>query len=337
MDERTNSKKSKLGRSIPPLLLSVVIPVYNEESCLETMHKRLTKALIRIGGDYEILYIDDGSRDRSLDILRRLSLEDGHVGFYSFSRNFGHESALSCGLAHARGQAIVLIDADLQDPPELIPDMLALWRKGYDIVYAQRRRRAGERFITRATSHLFYRLFRKLSGVDIPIDTGDFRLMDRAVVDSFSQFKERNRFVRGMVSWTGFKKIAIQYDRDSRLAGETKYNFRKRFNLAWDAICGVSTTPLRIVSLIGVVLMGVSFCFGLWIVEQKLFQGLALPGYALLTSGTFLLFGAQFLFLGVIGEYVGRIYHEVQGRPLYLLHEVRKPGILRLRNLKKSA
>ena len=300
------------------------------------MHLRLTRALADIGGDYEILFIDDGSQDRSLDILRRISLQDSHVGYYSFSRNFGHESALSCGLTHARGQAIVLIDADLQDPPEIIPDMLALWRKGYDIVHAQRRRRAGESFLTRATSHLFYRVFRKLSGIEVPVDTGDFRLMDRAVVDSFSQFKERNRFVRGMVSWTGFNQIAFQYDRDARMAGETKYNFRKRFNLAWDAICGVSTTPLRIVSLIGMFFMVVSFVLGLWIVEQKLFQGLALPGYALLTSGTFLLFGVHLLFLGVIGEYVGRIYREVQARPLYLVSETRKPVIPRVRNIKKA-
>jgi dolichol-phosphate mannosyltransferase len=311
------------------LLLSVVVPVFNEEECLDQMYQRLTKALSGIGAEYEILFVNDGSRDRSLEIMRKLALQDAHVGFYSFSRNFGHESALSCGISHARGQAIVLIDSDLQDPPELILEMLDLWRKGYDIVHAQRKRRAGENWLTKATSFAFYRLFRRLSGVNIPIDTGDFRLMDRAVAECFLQLRERNRFVRGMVSWTGFTSIAVRYDRDARFAGETKYNPVKRFNLAIDAICGVSTTPLRIMTFLGCAVTAVSLWIGGWIVVQKLFQGLAIPGYALATSGTFFLFGVQLLFIGIIGEYVGRIYREVQDRPLYFVAENRKPSIRR--------
>jgi glycosyltransferase involved in cell wall biosynthesis len=331
MSERREKKSSS------NLLLSIVVPVYNEEECLEAMYERLTRVCLGIDGEYEILFVDDGSRDHSLEILRRLALKDRHVGFYSFSRNFGHESALSCGLSHARGQAIVLIDSDLQDPPELIPQMIELWRKGYDIVHAQRKRREGESILTRITSYAFYRLFRKLSGVNVPNDTGDFRLMDRAVSEAFLQCKERNRFVRGMISWTGYPSIAITYERAARLAGETKYNFFKRFNLAVDAICGVSTVPLRLMTYSGALLTFISFMLGFWIVAQKLFLGLALPGYALLTSGLFFLVGVQLTFMGIIGEYVGRIYREVQARPLYFLNESRRPSIRRDLGLKKSA
>jgi dolichol-phosphate mannosyltransferase len=320
-----------------PILLTVIVPVYNEEDCLEAIHQRLGAVLKDIGGQYEILFVNDGSRDRSLEILRRLAATDPHVGFLSFARNFGHEAGLSCGLANAKGQAVVLIDCDLQDPPEMIPAMLDLWRKGYDIVHAQRRRREGENVVTRLTSYFFYRIFRKLSGVNVPIDTGDFRLIDRAVVEAFLQLRERNRYVRGMISWTGFPAIAIQYDRAARLAGATKYNVIKRFNLAVDAICGVSTIPLRIMTFAGTVVTLISFVLGIWIVSQKLLFQLHIPGYALLTSGTFFLFGVQLLFLGIVGESVGRIFREVQGRPLYLLAETRRPSVRRMVKAKKAA
>lgn len=306
-------------------LISVVVPVYNEEACLVPLHRRLTDVLSKLDDSYEILFINDGSYDHSLEILRQLQLVDPHVGYHSFTRNFGHESASTCGLLEARGQTVVIIDADLQDPPELIDELLDRWREGYDLIYARRRSRQGETWLTRATSHAFYRLLDRLTRIDMPVDTGDFRLMDRAVVDAFARLPERNRFVRGMIAWTGFRKTAVHYDRDARLAGETKYNFAKRLGLALDAICGFSTVPLRWITYAGGIasgLAGALFCVALGV---AIYAGLGSAGGTFLAAALTLLAGVQLLTIGLVGEYVGRILIEVQGRPLYLLAESGTP------------
>lgn len=302
-------------------LLSVVVPVFNEEDCLAELHRRLAPVLSEVAEDYEILFVNDGSRDRSLEVMREIKARDPRVGYLSFTRNFGHEAALSCGLSQVKGDAVVIIDADLQDPPEVIRDFVKKWREGFDIVYAQRRSRAGEKYFTLLTSHLFYRVYGKLAHVEMPVDTGDFRLMDASVVKAFCSLPERNRYVRGMISWTGYKQAGVLYDRDARFGGVTKYRFYNRASLAFDAICAISNLPLRLITLAGIVLTIFSFAIVSWVVVQKLYLGLPLRGYALLATGLYFFGGVQLLFLGLIGEYVGRIYRETQNRPLYIVGE----------------
>ncbi|MDH7568456.1 MAG: glycosyltransferase, partial [Armatimonadota bacterium] len=226
-----------VGGAMDTTELSVVIPVYNEEGCLRELHRRLTAVLKAVASSYEIVFVNDGSRDGSLEVLRELYQQDpDHVRVVSLSRNFGHEMASTAGLRYARGRAVVLMDADLQDPPEVIPDLMARWREGYDLVYAQRASRARETWLKRATSFLFYRIMRRLANLDLPRDTGDFRLMDRKVVDAFNRCPERNRFVRGLICWTGFRQTGVRFHRDPRFAGKTKYNYGKLIRLAVDSI-----------------------------------------------------------------------------------------------------
>jgi len=302
-------------------LISVVIPVYNEEGNLEALHQRLA-ALEQPGGDrYELIFVDDGSRDGSREIIRRLAAADPRVRYVFFSRNFGHEQATTAGLDRAAGDAAVIIDSDLQDPPELIPAMVARWREGYQIVYAQRRRRKGESVFKRATSWLFYRLVRRMSDCDIPPDTGDFRLIDRRVVREFRRCREANRFVRGLIAWTGFRQIAVPYDRDERLSGETKYGVIKLVRLAFDAILGFSTLPLRLGLLLGLLVSAVAFVEMCRVLYVKLFTDTLVPGYALQTTAVLMLGGVQLVVIGLVGSYVGRIYRQSQDRPLYVVAE----------------
>ena len=302
-------------------LISVVIPVFNEEGNLEALHQRLA-ALETGGGDrYEFLFVDDGSRDSSREIIRRLAAADPRVRYLFFSRNFGHEQATTAGLDQVRGDAAVLIDSDLQDPPELIPEMVRKWREGNQVVYAQRRARKGESIFKRATSWFFYRVVRAMSDCDIPQDTGDFRLMDRRVVAAFRRCRERNRFVRGLVAWTGFRQVGVPYDRDERLSGRTKYGVIKLMRLAFDAILGFSTLPLRLGLILGLLVSAVAFVEMCRVLYQKFFTGLAIPGYALQTAAILLLGGVQLVVIGLVGSYVGRIYRQGQSRPLYIVAE----------------
>ena len=311
-------------------LLTVVVPVYNEEDCLSEMYCRLKEVLTPVfPEDFELVFVNDGSRDASGAILQELGQRDPAVRCFHFTRNFGHEAALTCGLEQAEGKAVVIIDCDLQDPPELIPKMMDQWKSGHAIVYARRKRRDGESALTRFTSYLFYRVFRTLTRIEMPVDTGDFRLMDRAVVDAFLRLKEKNRYVRGMISWTGFKHSAIDYDRPARAGGESKYHFFNRLRLAFDAICGMSTIPLRWITLIGFSMMAISFSLGTAIIIHKLFFGLKISGYALLGSGVFFNSGLTLLSLGIMGEYVGRIYTEVQNRPQFVLADEPLPEFSR--------
>jgi glycosyltransferase involved in cell wall biosynthesis len=300
---------------------SVVVPCRNEAANLDELHRRLNAVLPTLSDDHEILFVDDGSTDDSLGVMQRLAAADPHVRYVSFSRNFGHEAASTAGLDRADGDCVILMDADLQDPPERIPDLVAKWREGYEEVHATRRHRLGLNPLRRALTWLFYRAVTALSEIPLPLDTGNFRLMDRRVVESFRRCRERGRYVSGLITWVGFRQGQIEYDRPARLAGRSNYGFRQLVRLALDAVSGFSVHPLRIASVLGLVVTVLSFGAGLAVVIHKLFLGLAIPGYALATSGLFFLGGVQLLFLGIIGEYLGRVYRQVQDRPLYIVRE----------------
>ncbi len=302
-------------------LISVVIPVYNEQDCLEALMGRLLAVQSACGETFEFLFVDDGSIDGSRDILRRLSAEHENVRTIFFSRNFGHEAATTAGIDHAGGEAIILIDSDLQDPPEVIPEMIATWRQGNQIVYARRRTRKGEGPIKKLTAWLFYRIIRKWAEVNIPPDTGDFRLMDRSVVQQFRRCREQNRFVRGLVAWTGFRQAEVLYDRHERFGGQTKYNFVKLLVLALDAVLGFSIKPLRMGMALGLLVMTAALAVTAVVVGQKIIGDIPIDGYAMLATGVFFLGGVQIFLIGLVGEYVGRTYRQVQQRPLYIVME----------------
>jgi len=319
--KKSGKKDKKSKRPSETALISVVIPGYNEEDCLEALFRRLQAVENAGSDDYEFIFVDDGSDDRSRQVIRALARRHESVKYVFFSRNFGHEMATTAGIDHASGDATVIIDADLQDPPEVIPKLIEKWREGYQIVYAKRQVRKGDGLVKRIRSWLFYRIINRMSDVHIPSDTGDFRLMDRRVVESFRTCREQNRFVRGLISWTGFRQTDVPYERDRRAAGETKYGFFKLIHLAFDAITGFSNVPLRMGLALGVVVCVIAFIIGLTIIVQKIVWGIPIAGYALLTTGLFFLGGVQLFVVGLIGSYVGRIYKQVQERPLYIVHE----------------
>jgi dolichol-phosphate mannosyltransferase len=302
--------------------LSVVVPCFNEQAVIAETHRRLRTVLSGIADiDWEILYVDDGSRDDTLAVLRAIQADDAGVRVIALSRNFGHQIAVSAGLEAASGDAVVLIDADLQDPPELIPDMLARWRDGVDVVYGERASRAGETRFKRLSASLFYRLLNRLSTTPIPIDTGDFRLMDRRVVDAVLAMPERDRFLRGMVAWTGFNQEPIPYRRDVRAAGESKYPLRRMLRFAADGLLSFSLVPLRLAVYVGLVTSALALFGILYALALRLFTEIWVPGWTLLFIAVLFLGGVQLLSLGVIGEYLGRVYWEVKRRPLYLVKE----------------
>lgn len=303
-------------------LISIIVPLFNEELVIAEMYSRLTQVLNNANFDYEILLINDGSRDKTLSVARDICAADRNVKLISFSRNFGHQVAITAGIDKASGHAVVIIDADLQDPPELIPKMVDKWTEGYQVVYGARRKREGERLFKRLTASLFYRILRRMTLVDIPVDTGDFRLIDRRIVEQLKQMRERTRFVRGMVSWVGFKQCKLEYVREKRLAGETKYPFKKMLKFALDGILSFSQVPLKFASAFGFICSGISFLalvYGLII--KYLFPQQAIPGWASIFVGLLFLGGVQLICLGVLGEYLGRIYEEVKQRPLYIADE----------------
>lgn len=311
---------------MPARTLTIVIPVYNEEGCLAELHRRLTDALAGLSESlsaYELLFVDDGSADSSPDLLRDLQARDpDHVRVLTFSRNFGHEMATTAGMQYASGDGVILMDADLQDPPEVIPDLVARWLEGYELVYAQRASRAGEPWLKKVSSALFYRALRWLAGIDLPNDTGDFRLMDRMVVDAFNRCPERNRYVRGLTWWTGFRRSGVRFERDARYAGETKYNYLKLARLATDSIVAFSVVPLRLATFVGGIVGVVSLVYMAFVVLEKIQGRSPEQGYALLATAVLFLGSLILMVLGIIGEYIGRIYQEVQGRPPYLIREL---------------
>lgn len=305
-------------------LVSVVCPVFNEEEVIENFHERATAAMLAIAPAvrYELVYVNDGSRDRSLAILRKLAEDDGCVRVVDLSRNFGHQIAITAGIDQARGDAVVVIDADLQDPPEVIADMIGRWREGFKVVYGVRTERPGENRVKLATAKWFYRILNRLSDTPLPVDSGDFRLMDRQVVDALCQLREENRYIRGMVSWVGFSQCAVEYARDARYAGETKYTMRKMIRFAVDGITSFSEKPLRVSIQLGIVTCVLGSLIATVIVVGKIVNpSSALPGYTSLMAVVLIFGGIQLLSIGLMGEYVGRIYRESKRRPLYFVAE----------------
>ncbi|MEM1505366.1 glycosyltransferase family 2 protein [Domibacillus sp. 8LH] len=303
---------------------SIIIPVYNEELVIRETYSRLKAVMDQADGSYELLFVNDGSQDATIDILKEIAVQDRHVKYLDFSRNFGHQIAITAGMDHAAGSAIVVIDADLQDPPELILDMIEKWKEGYDVVYAKRTKRKGETFFKKQTAKMFYRLLRASTDIDIPLDTGDFRLLDRKVCDQLKSMKEQSRFVRGLVSWVGFKQTAIEYERDERLAGETKYPLKKMLKFSMDGITSFSYKPLKLASLLGVMLSAASSLAILIVLYQRLFTDTTTPGWSSLLLTMLFFNGVILIMLGVIGEYIGRIYDEAKNRPLYILRDSRQ-------------
>ena len=304
------------------MLLSVVVPCYNEEAVINETHRRLAAVLGRLPGlDYEIVYVDDGSGDRTALLLQQLQRADRRVRVVRFSRNSGHQIAVTAGVEHAGGDAVVLIDADLQDPPAVIAEMVDRWREGYDVAYGVRTDRPGESAFKRATATSFYRLINRPSETDIPLDTGDFRLMDRKVVDALQAMPERDRFVRGMVSWVGFRQVAVPYRRDARLAGESKYPLLKMVRFALEGITSFSVQPLRVATWLGFAVSAMALMGIVYAPAKRLFTDDWVTGWTAIMIAVLFLGGVQLLSLGIIGEYVGRIYGEAKRRPLYLVAE----------------
>jgi glycosyltransferase involved in cell wall biosynthesis len=302
--------------------ISIVAPLYNEEEVIDELIDRLRKTLDEIGLPYEIVLVNDGSRDRTLEMAKGYCAQDRRIKLVGLSRNFGHQVAVTAGLAKATGEVVVIIDADLQDPPEVIKAMVEKWREGYDVVYGVRTRRQGEGFFKLITAKLFYRLLKRLTAVDIPVDTGDFRLMDRKVVDELNRMTERNRFLRGMVSWLGFRQTCVEYVRDPRYGGESKYPLLKMISFAADGIFSFSRLPLRISSVFGLFCSAVSFLFIIYgLAVRILFPSYAISGWASIFLAILFLGGVQLLTVGILGEYIGRIYEEVKGRQLFVVGE----------------
>jgi glycosyltransferase involved in cell wall biosynthesis len=304
---------------------SFVVPVYNEQAALPALYERLTSLLERLDGSAEVILVDDGSRDDSFARMLEMSLRDARFKVVQLSRNFGHQAAITAGLDFASGNAVIIMDADLQDPPEVVLTMAERWREGFEVVYAVRRERHGEKPFKRWTAAAFYRLLRRLSDVQIPANVGDFRLVDRKAVEAYKSMRENDRFVRGMFSWIGFKQTGVPYDRAERVAGETKFPLRRMINFAIDGIVSFSNAPLRLALALGFVVSIASFLGGFAAIFVKVSGAFTVPGWASLVVVTSFLGGVQLIVLGVVGEYVGRIYEETKRRPLYIVN--RSAGI----------
>lgn len=300
-------------------MISIVIPLYNEEAVILETNRQLTQTMQ--GMDYELLYVNDGSRDATGQLVRELAAQDKHIRLLDFSRNFGHQTAITAGMEYATGDAVVIIDADLQDPPRVILQMIAKWQEGYQVVYGKRVERKGETLFKKGTAAFFYRLMRRLTDMDLPVDAGDFRLIDRQVRDELLRLPERNRYVRGLVSWVGFRQTYVEYVRDQRYAGETKYPLKKMVKFAIDGITSFSFKPLRLATYTGFLFAGASFLYLLVVLIQKMTNGAVVSGWASTVAINLFFNGIVLIILGLIGEYVGRIYDEVKGRPLFILKE----------------
>lgn len=301
--------------------ISIVVPMYNEEKNVDKFFERILQVLGDLGKSYEIICINDGSTDATMDKLLNYHRENARIKIINLSRNFGKETALTAGLHYSQGMAVIPIDADLQDPPEMIADLLQKWREGYDVVYAVRSKRHGEKIMKRATANLFYRVINLFSDTPIPKNTGDFRLMDRRVVEVLNKIPERTRFMKGLFAWVGFKQVGLLYDREPRYLGKTKWNLWKLWNFALDGITLFSTAGLKIWSYVGLTFSLLSFCYASFLIIRTLVYGKDVPGYASIMVTILFLGGLQLISLGIIGEYLGRVYAEVKGRPLYVIKD----------------
>lgn len=311
----------------PSPVYSLVVPVFNEAENLEPMCSRVQRVMNRLEEEFELIFVNDGSRDQSLAVIQHLHHCDPRVGYVSLARNFGHQVAVTAGLHFSQGQAVIVLDADLQDPPELIPELVAAWRQGYQVVYAQRISRQREPWLKRLTAYGFYRLLNRLVDVEIPTDTGDFCLMDRQVVDVLNTMPERNRYLRGLRAWVGFRQTAITYHRESRYAGQPKYTFFKSWLLAIDGIISLSRVPLKLATYLGLIAAGLALIMVVLILYWRLaYSDSPLIGYALIAMAVFFLGSVQLICMGILGEYIGRIYEEVKGRPAYTIREIQRAG-----------
>jgi len=302
--------------------ISIVVPAYNEEEVLHEFYRRSVAVLRSLGNPYEIIFVNDGSRDRTLAVMNELRAIDGRIAIIDLSRNFGKEIALTAGLDHCQGDVIVVIDADLQDPPELIPKLLEVWAQGYDVAYAVRTRREGESWIKKTTASLFYKVIQRVSRVHIPKNTGDYRLMSRRAVKSLGKLREQHRFMKGLFALIGHPSKPVYYEREPRVAGRTKWNYWSLWNLALEGITSFTVVPLKVATYFGFGVAGSSFLFALKVIYKKLVYGDPVTGYPSLMVAILFLGGVQLIFIGVIGEYLGRVFNEVKGRPLYVMNGV---------------
>ena len=301
--------------------ISIIVPCYNEQEVVETCHKTISDVIKELPYTFEIIYVDDGSTDNTLDKLEQIHKSDKQTVILSLSRNFGKEAAMTAGIDYCTGDALIILDADLQDPPDLIPELIKMWKDtDADVVYGQRLEREGETWFKKFTAQGFYNVINFIANnVEIPKNTGDFRLMNRRSIDALIQLREKHRFMKGLFAWIGFKQVALQYNRAPRAAGETKWNYLGLWNLALEGIAGFSTTPLRIASLFGLIISILSFCFGSFILFKTLFFGADVPGWASLVVMLSFFSGIQLLSIGILGEYIGRIFGEAKRRPLYFI------------------
>ncbi|CRK81372.1 glycosyltransferase family 2 protein [Neobacillus massiliamazoniensis] len=309
--------------------VTILVPAYNEEEVLDQLYERLSKVVEDIPFyEFEILFVNDGSKDNTLNKIKLFKEIDESISYVNLSRNFGKEIAMIAGLDYAKGDAVIIIDADLQDPPELIPEMIRLWENGYDDVYAKRKTRFGETWLKKTTSSLFYKVLQKLTRIPIQKNTGDFRLLDRRCVEALKQIRETQRYTKGMFSWIGYNKKEILFDRDPRAAGETKWNYLKLVDLAIEGITSFTTTPLRFSALFGCIISVFAFIYMIWVITKTLLYGENVAGYPSLMTVILFLGGIQLISLGIIGEYLGRIFNETKNRPLYFVDEYNNEKVL---------
>jgi glycosyltransferase involved in cell wall biosynthesis len=315
-----------LESKFPATTLAVVVPVFNEAEVLQQFNQRCVAALESLDCDWQLIYADDGSSDGSAEIMDRLAKADQRIGVVRLSRNFGKEVVMTAGLDVVDADAAVIIDADLQDPPELIPELVARWREGADVVYAVRTSRAGEPWLKRATAAAFYRVINWISGTPIPRDTGDYRLLNRRALDALGQIRERHRFMKGLFAWVGYHQVPVPYERDARHAGDTKFNYWRLWNFALDGITSFTTAPLRFATWLGLASAGFALLYAAWVVAKTLLWGEVVKGYPSMMVVILFLGGVQLITLGIIGEYLGRLFGEAKGRPLYLIGHLNPPG-----------
>lgn len=301
--------------------ISIIIPVFNEEKILPELHQRLTDSVSKITNRYELIFVNDGSKDQSISVLKSIAQHDSHVYFINFSRNFGHQIAVTAGLNQAKGDVVVIIDGDLQDPPELIPQLYEKYKEGYKIVGAKRVSRKGETFFKKFTARMFYRILRRITSVDIPVDTGDYRLIDRKVVDVINAMDEPDKYIRGQVAWTGFKTTFVDFERDERRFGVTGYSFKKMLKFAMDGITSFSNFPLKMASIFGFIVSGIAFLLVIYVLISKYVLHNVVEGWPSLMLTILFLGGVQLICVGIIGEYLWRIMNNVRKRPLYIVDE----------------
>lgn len=317
--------------------ITILIPCYNEENSIDLLYEHLQKVISQLQEySFQVLLVNDGSKDNTLAKMQELHEKDPAVSYLSLSRNFGKENAMLAGLDYAGGDAVILMDADLQDPPELIPKMLKEWEKGYDDVYARRRTRSGETWFKKASAHWYYRILQKFSDIDIPADVGDFRLLDRQAVDALCLLREKQRYTKGLFSWIGYNKKELLFDREPRAVGSTKMNYLKLFGLAVDGITSFSVAPLRLASVLGLFISSVAFLYLLYVVGKTLLFGDPVAGYPSMISIILFIGGIQLVVLGIIGEYVGRIFYEAKDRPDYLVSEYNGKRVYQERSVKRE-